>query len=88
MVLYSNCRRICESGAKMINLKEFKKVLKQNNSSINKIADELSVNRSTIYRKLQNNGESFTIKEINLIVHKLNLTQEDIINIFFAINVA
>ncbi len=72
----------------MINLKEFKKVLKQNNSSINKIADELSVNRSTIYRKLQNNGESFTIKEINLIVHKLNLTQEDIINIFFAINVA
>lgn len=72
----------------MINLKEFKKVLKQKNSSIDKIADELSVNRSTIYRKLQNNGESFTIREINLIANNLNLTQEDILNIFFAINVA
>ena len=72
----------------MVNLKKFKRILKQKNSSIQQVAEDLSVNKSTIYRKLQNNGESFTIKEINTIVNNLNLSKEDIINIFFALDIA
>ena len=47
------------------------------------IAAALKINQSTLYRKLNNNGDSFTVKEANAIKDFLSLTDEEAANIFF-----
>jgi hypothetical protein len=50
-------------------------------------AEELSViinkDRATFYRKLNSDGDNFTIKEANLIVNALELTSDEATAIFF-----
>ncbi len=72
----------------MIDINKFKAIIIEKHSSIDDIALELGINKSTIYRKLQNNGDNFTIKEVGLISSLLHLTISEIINIFFANYVA
>lgn len=52
--------------------------------SIVELASRIGVNKSTIYRKFQNNGENFTIAEANKIVEVLELSKEEAISIFFS----
>lgn len=72
----------------MININKFRAIIIEKKSSIEEISYKLGVNKSTIYRKLQQNGDTFTLKEINMLVNLLNLTNNEILDIFFASSVA
>lgn len=72
----------------MIDINKFRAIIIEKKSSIEEVSCNLGVNKSTIYRKLQQNGETFTLKEVNVLVKLLNLTDNEIINIFFASNIA
>lgn len=52
------------------------------------LATSIGINKSTFYRKLNEDGERFSVKEIKAIAEKLSLTKEDVFNIFFKIVVA
>lgn len=68
----------------MVNINKLKGKIVENDLTIEKLADIIGINRSTIYRKLNHEGETFTIKEANLIARALNLTAEEVNAIFFS----
>ena len=65
-----------------ININLLKSKLALKSKSIPDLAQDIGMNKSTFYRKI--NGDSdFTRKEINDIVCLLELNQEDMCAIFF-----
>ena len=52
------------------------------------LANSIGMDRATLYRKIVNNGETFTLKEVDGIVKALSLTPDEGMRIFFAQNVA
>lgn len=46
-------------------------------------AKVINMDYSTLWRKLKNDGESFTIREANLIAKELSLTSDEAMSIFF-----
>lgn len=67
----------------MINVNKLKGKMIENELTIPQLAQILQINKSTLYRKLKNNGDNITIKEANLIVRTLNLTSSEATAIFF-----
>jgi len=51
-------------------------------TTVSDLADKLGVDRSTLYRKM--NQHTLTIKEANLIVKELSLTKDEAMAIFFS----
>lgn len=68
----------------MVNINKLKGKIVENGLTTEKLADDIGIDRSTLYRKINNNGETFTIKEADLIVKALNLTAEEAKAIFFS----
>lgn len=68
----------------MVNVNKLKGRIVENGTTIEEMAKSMGVVPSTIYRKLQANGESFTIKEADEIVRFLHLNAEDATAIFLA----
>lgn len=56
--------------------------------SVEGMADRLGINRSTMYRKISEKGEAFTVREVNRMINVLHLTPEDAFSIFFTVDVA
>lgn len=54
------------------------------NRTLDGVADFLGMNRSTLYRKIKNNGLSFSIGEMHGIVEYIPLTKEEAIAIFLS----
>ena len=57
----------------MVNINKLKGKIVENGLTIEKLADNIGIDRSTLYRKINNNGETFTIKEA---VTKLKLSRD------------
>jgi len=55
----------------------------ERNISVEELAEKLCVDKSTLYRRLDREGDTFTIKEASIIVRELHLTKEEAIAIFF-----
>ena len=72
----------------MTNMNKLRGKLVENEISVEELADKIGVTRSTIYRKISTNGDSFTVGEANKIVDILHLTAEEAVAIFFAHEVA
>ena len=68
----------------MVNINKLKGKIVEQGMNIEELAREIGVNKSTLYRKIQNKGETITIKEANLIRKVLNLSGEEVIAIFFS----
>jgi len=68
----------------MVNINKLKGKIVENDLTIEKLADEVGIDRSTLYRKINNKGESFTIKEADLIAKALNLTAAEVNAVFFS----
>jgi DNA-binding phage protein len=51
--------------------------------TIEELAREIGIDRSTMYRKFKSQGEDFSIKEANLIVEALELNKDEAMAIFF-----
>lgn len=71
-----------------MNVNKLKGRIVENGTTVEEMAKSMGTAPSTIYRKLQANGESFTIKEADDIVKFLRLSAEDATAIFFSQYVA
>lgn len=72
----------------MVNTNKLKGKMVENAVSIEHLASGIGLNKSTLYRKLNNNGEKLTVKEVDSISNFLNLTLEEVNSIFFTQYVA
>lgn len=72
----------------MVNINKLKGKIVENGLTVEKLADVVGIDRSTLYRKISNRGESFTIKEADLIARALKLTGAEVNAIFFSQYVA
>ncbi len=66
-----------------MNINKLRGKIIENGMTVNDVASYIGMDRSTFYRKLNNEGETFTIKEVNLIRDVLNLTVDEAVSIFF-----
>lgn len=72
----------------MINVNKLKGKIVENGLKVGELALKIGIDRSTFYRKLKNQGDSFTVKEVNLICKELKLTKDEAMEIFFTNYVA
>ena len=67
----------------MVNVAKLKGKMAELDVSVAELAKRIDIDASTLYRKLNAEGETFTIKEANLIVKELKIEKKDAIAIFF-----
>lgn len=72
----------------MVDVSKLKKTITERGMTIEEVAEKIHVNKSTFYRKLSRNGEVFSVKEANAIMHCLSLSASEATAIFFASVVA
>lgn len=70
-------------GDEKMNVNKLKGKIVERGLTVGKLAEEIGIERSTFYRKLKKNGATLTIKEVNLIVMVLGLTEKEAMEIFF-----
>ena len=68
----------------MVNIPKLKSKLVENELTIAQISERIGVDKSTIYRKINSGGDSFTIGEVQMLARELKLNLCDINTIFFA----
>lgn len=68
----------------MVNINKLKGKIVEKGFTVSELADKIDLNKATLYRKINDNGENFTIKETEKIAIILNLTAKEINDIFFA----
>lgn len=68
----------------MVNVNKLKGKIVEKGSTIEAVAEAIGVDASTFYRRLQNNGEKFTIKEADDITRFLLLEPNEATAIFFS----
>lgn len=71
-----------------LNILKLKAAMVERGVSIAQLADQIGINRATLYRKMAAQGESFTIGEAESITRVLNLSAADSSAIFFGPPVA
>ena len=52
--------------------------------NVKKVAELIGIDESTFYRKLKANGETFTVKEVYMIIDILNIDTKVAERIFFS----
>ena len=72
----------------MVNVNKLKGKLVENGMNVESAAEKIGMDRATLYRRLANNGEDFTIGEADAISKILGLNREEVNDIFFAQYVA
>lgn len=72
----------------MVDVNKLRGRMVEHKINADKMAELIGVNRSTFYRKLENNGEAFTIREVNIIAKVLKLDLTELNAIFFNTEVA
>lgn len=75
-------------GDEMVNINKLKGKIVERGMNVETLANIVGMDRATLYRKINANGESFTIKEADSISKALNLTYEEVNSIFFSQYVA
>lgn len=71
-----------------MNINKLKGKIVERGMNVETLASLIGIDRSTFYRRLNNRGETFTVKEVNLIREHLKLSKEEAMEIFFTNNVA
>lgn len=77
-----------KGGDKVLNINKLKGKIVENGLNIEQLAEKIGIDKSTLYRKLNKNGENLSIKEANLIVKTLGLSVGEATEIFFSQYVA
>ena len=68
----------------MVNINKLKAKIVESELTVERLALIIGVNKATLYRKINGNGENFTIKEVDSIIKALNiLSISEITAIFF-----
>ena len=68
----------------MVNVNKLKGKIVEKNMSVEEVAKRVNIDRATFYRKLAQNGESFSISEADAIVKALDLDGLEASAIFFS----
>lgn len=68
----------------MVNTNKLRGKIVEKGSTVEAVAKAIGVDASTFYRRLQNNGEKFTIKEADDITRFLSLDLNEATSIFFS----
>lgn len=68
----------------MTNINKLRGKIVETGTNVSELAETIGMNKSTLYRKLKNNGEEISIKEAGLIIKTLNLSLEEVNSIFFS----
>ena len=72
----------------MVNIQKLKGKMVENGVSVEKMAEIIGVNRSTMYRKLDPNGKNISIKEATIMARELKMSFSEVNEIFFNSEVA
>ena len=67
----------------MVNIERLRTALRDRNVSVEQAAEALGVNPVTFYRRINRNGEKFTISEVDKLADLLNLDSDAVNTIFF-----
>lgn len=62
-----------KGGIAVINMNKLKGKMVEKDVTTEMLAEKLGMSRSTLYRKLSNNGDTLFVKEANIIVTRLDL---------------
>lgn len=68
----------------MVNTDKLRGKIVERRMTIESVASAVGINTSTLYRRISRGGGSFTIEEADKIAKVLNLTAEELNEIFFA----
>ena len=68
----------------MTNVDKLRGKIKEKRLTPEKIAEIIGIDKSTMYRKLSNGGDEFTIKQADIISCALELTSDEAQAIFFS----
>ena len=71
-----------------MNVNKLKGKMVEKGLNVTMLANELGIDRATLYRKLNNKGATLTIREANRIAEILDLTGKEAVEIFFKGSVA
>jgi transcriptional regulator with XRE-family HTH domain len=71
-----------------VNVNKIHGKLKALGLTVEDAAERMGIDRSTLYRKLKNNGAGLTVKDAQMLVDILQLTELEALEIFFAREVA
>lgn len=72
----------------MVNVDRLRGRMVEYKINVDKMAALIGINRATFYRKMENNGEAFTIREVNVMSKALNLSLTEVNDIFFGEKIA
>lgn len=72
----------------MVNVDKLKGKIVERRLSVEEVAASIGLNVSTLYRRLNSGGGTFTIEEADKIATLLDLTADELNKIFFAQYVA
>lgn len=68
----------------MVNVKKLREKMREKGWNVEKLSKAIGIDKSTFYRKLNNNGLEFTVKEVDIIANALKLTYDEVNEIFFS----
>lgn len=68
----------------MVDVKKLRGKMVEHGISVEELANSMKMDRATLYRRLGNGGENFTIKEADIIVKLLKMSKEEAESIFFS----
>lgn len=72
----------------LVNVNKLKGKIVECGLNISILADEIGIDKATLYRKIRENGDPITIREADKISEALNLSKEEVNDIFFSQYVA
>ena len=68
----------------MTDVKALVGIMEQRGKSKRATANALNINRTTLYRKLEGEGISFTVGEVRELIEFLSLTRDEVYAIFLS----
>ena len=69
---------------KVVNTNKLKGKIVECGMNISELAELIGIDKATLYRKINANGQTITIKEADLISKDLKLSKEEVNDIFFS----
>ena len=67
-----------------VNVNKIHGKLRELGLTVADVAEQMEIDRSTLYRKLGNNGAGLTVRDAQALMIILQLTEDEALEIFFA----
>lgn len=78
------CRKYATKKGENMNTRLIREKLKEKGLSLEELAEFIGIDRSTLYRKLQDDGDAFKVSEMKSLIRVLELNSDEVNLIFFA----